>query len=134
MQSKYLSIHDILFILFPVLWLHLLSAAFFAPPLGAQEEDLTLFKRWMKYTDISNALYHHLTEQAFQLSDKRKDKIIEINFAADWKQHQKTVYETLLKIGGPFPPKTNYVIFPFNIGTFKKQQSKYESTLKRLKS
>ncbi len=78
----------------------------FVQPTNAQEEDLLLFKRWMKYTDISNALYHHLTEQAFQLLDNRKVKISAFNSEIDWQQHQKSVNETLLKIVGPFPPKT----------------------------
>ncbi|MBN2089529.1 acetylxylan esterase [candidate division KSB1 bacterium] len=88
-----------------VLWLLFLNGLL-VHPINAQDEDFTLYKRWMKYTDISNVLYHHLTDQAFQLLDNRKVKISELNSVADWKQYQKSVNETLLKIVGPFPAKT----------------------------
>ena len=39
-------------------------------PLLAQDEDLTILDDWLIYSDASNALYHHLVDQARGLLDQ----------------------------------------------------------------
>ena len=44
----------------------------------AQNEDLSVVKHWMKYSDASNSLYHHLSSQILQHLNKRSLEIEKI--------------------------------------------------------
>jgi len=70
------------------------------------------------YSDTENALYHHLTNQAIDLWDKRKLEISQLSSQADWQKRQNKVREILLKIAGPFPEKTS--LNPRIIGIIQK--------------
>jgi len=72
----------------------------------AQHEDLSVIKKWMKYSDASNSLYHHLSSQMFQHLNERTAKIEKLTTKNDWLKRQKKVRKTLLEIVGPFPEKT----------------------------
>ena len=43
------------------------------------QEDLNVFTRWLKYSDASNSLYRHLSNEAFHLLDSRKEKAAMLN-------------------------------------------------------
>ncbi|HET9487913.1 MAG TPA: acetylxylan esterase [Chryseosolibacter sp.] len=62
--------------------------------------------QWLHYTDASNALYHHLADEAYEHLEKRKKTIAAINSLAEWKQRQAWIKKTLLEVAGPFPAKT----------------------------
>ena len=72
----------------------------------AQNEDLSVIKKWMKYSDASNSLYHHLSFQMMQHLNKRSSEIQRITTKKDWLKRQKKVRDTLMEIVGPFPQKT----------------------------
>jgi dienelactone hydrolase len=72
----------------------------------AQNEDLSVVKKWMRYSDASNSLYHNLSSQIMQHLDKRTSEIEKLITKKGWLERQKKVRETLLKIVGPFPEKT----------------------------
>ena len=72
----------------------------------AQNEDLSVIKKWMKYSDASNSLYHHLSDQMIMLLEKRISEVSKLETKSDWLNRQKEVRETLFEIVGPFPPKT----------------------------
>ena len=72
----------------------------------AQQEDLKVIGGWMQYTDSPNALYHHLSSQAFEYLDKRSSEVGKIKTKEQWVERQKKVQKTLMDIVGPFPKKT----------------------------
>ena len=77
----------------------------------AQEENLRVLSDeargpWMQYTDASNALYHHLSAQAYQRLEQRAETVSKLKTQSQWRQRQKDVRNTLHDIVGPFPEKT----------------------------
>ena len=70
------------------------------------QEELDVLGRWHQYSDASNALYHHLTDQAYELLKQRADRIASIESPDQWQQQQEMIRETLMDIVGPFPEKT----------------------------
>ncbi|MCE5346529.1 MAG: acetylxylan esterase [Bacteroidales bacterium] len=74
--------------------------------LKAQNDLDVIRKNWLLYSDASNSLYHHLTDQAYVFLAKRESEIAKINSLDDWQQRQKWIRETLLDVVGPFPEKT----------------------------
>ena len=72
----------------------------------AQEENLKVIERWMQYSDSPNALYHHLSSQAYEYLYKRSSEVAKIKTKEQWVERQKNVHKTLMDIVGPFPKKT----------------------------
>ena len=71
------------------------------------QDDLDVIKnKWLKYSDAQNSLYHHLTDEAYDLLEKRTVTISGYKNLEDWQERQKMIRETLLDIVGPFPAKT----------------------------
>ena len=71
------------------------------------QNDLDVVKNnWLLYSDASNSLYHHLSDQAYILLARRESEIKGISSLAGWQERQKEIRETLLDIVGPFPEKT----------------------------
>ncbi|HUX58593.1 MAG TPA: acetylxylan esterase [Bacteroidales bacterium] len=83
-----------------------LVLSIFSTRVYAQDELDIISNKWLKYSDASNSLYHHLTGQAYLLLDQREQKIAKINSLDSWQQRQKYIRETLIDIVGPFPEKT----------------------------
>lgn len=78
---------------------------------GEQEEDLRVLHdpasgTFMAYTDAPNALYHHLMREATRHFDQRDAAVGALRTAADWRERQERVRETLLQVVGPFPERT----------------------------
>ena len=74
---------------------------------GIAQEDLQVIKsHWVQFTGGENALYRHLSNEAFDLLDKRDDAIRNISSLEEWKGRQVFVKEKLMEIVGPFPEKT----------------------------
>ncbi|MFH5833453.1 acetylxylan esterase [Halalkalibaculum sp. DA384] len=61
---------------------------------------------WIQFTDAHNALYRHLSEEAYDLLDKRSAYISDLQTLADWRERQQQVRAILEEITGPFSPKT----------------------------
>lgn len=72
----------------------------------AQDELDVVTNKWFEYSDAPNALYHHLTGQAYELLKQRADTISVLQTLAGWQQRQQWIRETLMDIVGPFPGKT----------------------------
>jgi hypothetical protein len=72
----------------------------------AQDELDVLKDNWLEFTDAPNALYHHLTGQAYELLELRSGKISGISTLNNWQERQKEIREILWDIVGPFPAKT----------------------------
>lgn len=73
---------------------------------AGQNETAVVKNSWLEYTDASNALYHHLSGQAYNLLKQRSDKISGINTFAGWERRQQEIRNILTGLTGPFPPKT----------------------------
>lgn len=84
----------------------LLIALLACSSVRAQEEDLAVVEDWMAFTDAPNALYHHLTGQAYDLLDERAKHIETLKTRAQWEHRQEVVRKTLTDVIGPFPEKT----------------------------
>src|SRR5690606_29473325 len=78
---------------------------FSAGQLSAQNE-LNVIGDWLTHTDASNSLYRHLSGEAFEHLEKRKQQVSKLNSLAEWQQRQEFVRETLNDIVGPFPNKS----------------------------
>ena len=90
-----------------ILFLMLANMCFlFKSHVIAQDENLRVFDRWLKYTDAPNALYHHCCDQAFQYLDKRASEVTKLKTKSQWLERQETTRKTLLDMVGPFPEKT----------------------------
>lgn len=61
---------------------------------------------WIAFSDAPNALYRHLSGQAYELLEERADAIAGLQTLSDWQQRQQEVRKRLKKIVGPFPGKT----------------------------
>lgn len=72
----------------------------------AEQEDLSVLSRWMRWTDAKNSLYHHLADQAIELLDERAARIANLETEEQWLKRQEEVRQTLARIVGPFPEKT----------------------------
>lgn len=110
---------------------NVLLCALFFPYFGALQaqevEDLNVISRWIQFSDAPNSLYHNLADQAYDLLEKRDDKIASLKTLADWQNYQKQIKQTLSDIVGPFPEKT-----PLNaivVNTIKKDRFKVENIL-----
>jgi len=74
--------------------------------LNAQKEDLKVIGSWLQYSDSPNALYHHLSSQAFEFLAERSAEVGKVTTKEQWTNRQKKVRKTLMDIVGPFPKKT----------------------------
>ena len=76
--------------------------------LYAQEEfdGLRGTHRWMSRTDAPNSFYKHIAQQAYNLLDKRSEKVSKISSLSAWKDRQEWLKTTLRDVVGPFPEKT----------------------------
>lgn len=61
---------------------------------------------WLHYSDSQNSLYRHITGQAYDLLNERKEMVTAPQNLADLKQRQEYVRETLMDVIGTFPEKT----------------------------
>lgn len=74
--------------------------------ISAQDELNVIKNNWLQYSDAPNALYHHITGQAYLLLAQRSGEIAGLSTLSEWQQRQKGIRETLFDIIGPFPEKT----------------------------
>lgn len=74
--------------------------------LNAQQET-DILGNWLQYKDSHNALYNFLSHHSYDLLEKRSVLIDDLHSPLDWKKRQGYVKETLNKIVGPFPEKTD---------------------------
>ncbi len=88
-----------------LIWLTLV-VGLAAPGYGADEEDPDIVHGWAGFTDVKNSLYHHISNQAYDLLDKRERAVAGIKTAEDWQARRRWVRKTLAEIVGPFPEKT----------------------------
>lgn len=70
------------------------------------QDDLTVIKGWLRFSDAHNSLYHYLSDEAYQLLRSRTEKIIQLHKPYEWKQRQKRMRQTIWNLLGPFPEKT----------------------------
>jgi dienelactone hydrolase len=61
---------------------------------------------WIHFSDAPNALYHHLTAEAYELLEKRNRSVAGLQSTGQWQQWQEDVRQILQDILGPFPGKT----------------------------
>ena len=73
------------------------------------QEDLNVISgttQWLQYTDASNALYHHLADEAYVHLEKRRSTLAAYRSINEWKERQQWIQRVLLESVGPFPEKT----------------------------
>lgn len=99
----------------------------------AQEDSLLVIssenrnKRWIRYSDSANALYHHISGQAFTHLEKRSGEVAKIRTIEQWRDRQAEVRKTFADIIGPFPEKA-----PLNVkitGVLHKDGYRVEKTI-----
>jgi len=97
MATKYYSFFKIIFVISVTLLINTKVIA---------QDDLNVIHSWIRFSDASNSLYHHLAGQAKDLLDKRASIIAGLHSLPDWQQRQKWIRKTIMDIVGPFPEKT----------------------------
>jgi hypothetical protein len=71
------------------------------------QDDLDVIKnKWLEFNDSQNALYHHLTGEAYDLLKQRAATVSGYKDLSDWQKRQERIRETLIDIVGPLPAKT----------------------------
>lgn len=73
--------------------------------LHAQENLKVLQDQWVHFKDAPNALYKHLTGEAYTILEQRDEEIGAISSLAEWKSRQEFIRQKLSKVLGPFPEK-----------------------------
>ena len=89
----------------------------------SQNNDFSILKGHLGYTDIENSMYHYFLDQAEACWKVRETEIASLKTKQDWQQRQDKVKELLQDIIGPFPQKT-----PLNskvLGVLKKTKLPY---------
>ena len=102
----------------------------FNNPVLAQKDLDVIKDNWLEYSDAPNSLYHYLTDQCYDLLDKRELSISKINTLAGWQERQNYIRETLTDIVGPFPEKTPLnakIVRTIDKGSYKVEHIIYES-------
>ncbi|WP_238325439.1 alpha/beta hydrolase family protein [Lunatimonas lonarensis] len=74
--------------------------------LMAQEDLKVIQNHWVNFKDGPNALYKHLSGQAFGYLEQREQALSQIQTAAQWRERQAWTKEKLMELVGPFPEKT----------------------------
>ncbi len=90
---------------FSIIFIAVLILCSFGRDANAQDEYQVL-ERWLQYSDSPNALYHHLTGDAYGLLDSREEKISGLDAPEQWQQRQTEMKQLLRKTVGLFPEKT----------------------------
>ncbi len=76
-----------------------------AGTIRAQEDLNVVRNEWLQYSDAPNALYHHLTGQAYELLETREEKVNRLQTEDEWRQRQREVRSTIWEILGSFEEK-----------------------------
>ena len=76
----------------------------------SSQDDLNVMQirgvNWLHWSDLPNALYKHITAEAYDLLEERAGMVSEIRSEEEWIERQKHLQATLAAITGPFPDKT----------------------------
>lgn len=72
----------------------------------AQEELNVIRKKWMKYSDAPNLLYHHVSDEALHLLEKEEREVSLVKSKAQWVARQRQKKEAIWNAIGKFGEKT----------------------------
>lgn len=89
------------------------------------QDELMAISGWHQFKDAPNILYEYLSQQAYDLLQTRKEKIMDVQNLAEWQQIQEQKRKTFLDIVGPFPEKSP--LNPRILRTIKKDGYKIEN-------
>jgi len=99
----------------------------FGSKVFAEQEELSVLSRWLRWADARNMLYHHLSNQAFEYLDERESIVNSLRTEGQWVRRQKEVRQTLMDIVGPFPEKTP--LNPRIVDTIQKDGYRFEKLI-----
>jgi dienelactone hydrolase len=109
----------------PRLIVLVLFASAFA--IGQEQEDLSVFWKWARWSNPGGLLITHLIEQADKYYDLRDREIANLKTKDEWLKRQDRVKAALLKIVGPFPEKAP--LNPRITGVIKKDGYRIEKLI-----
>jgi len=72
----------------------------------AQDDDLSVYNGWSYYGDMTNSLYKHLCNGAFDQIAHRKSVVDKLTTESDWRQYQAEIRGKLQSVMGDFPART----------------------------
>ncbi|EPR68462.1 hypothetical protein ADICYQ_2557 [Cyclobacterium qasimii M12-11B] len=70
------------------------------------QKELDVIKDWKGFSNAPNALYDHITDQAYGLLNERKIEVENLRSTDDWLKYQEKVKGSLKKVIGEFPART----------------------------
>jgi len=70
------------------------------------QNELDVIRTWIQFSDAPNALYHDLSDQAYNFLENRTNKISGFHSLLDWQNRQQWITKRLREIVGPFPERT----------------------------
>lgn len=70
------------------------------------QDDLSVLEDWLGFSDIENALYHHLAAEGSRQLGLRNRGVDDLVSRADWRRRQEEVRSRLRNAIGPFPERT----------------------------
>jgi len=76
------------------------------PTTSQAQNEFDVLPKWEQFRAEPNALYDHLTSQAYEHLAKRDQDIKKLRSLVDWQQRQKIARQKLREAVGPFPAKT----------------------------
>ncbi len=76
------------------------------PAMVFAQDDLNVMTNWRMYSDIENALYKSIAEEAYGMLDSREDRLSLMRTRATWELYRNNVRRKLADAFGPMPEKT----------------------------
>ena len=101
-QKRTRLVHFVFF-----LCMFLITGVLFAQPGSTkkEEENLNVFRQWIKWNNPGSMSLNHLTRQAEVYYHTRDKQISRLRTKSDWQKRQQFVKDKLKEIIGPFPKK-----------------------------
>ena len=87
------------------LFVFLTTGVLYAQPGSAkkEEENLNVFRQWIKWNNPGSMSLNHLTREAEDYYKIRDKQIANLKTKSDWQKRQQAVKDKLKEIIGPFP-------------------------------
>jgi len=96
----------------------------------AQDELDVIRGNWLHYNNATNALYQHLSTEAYGLLEQRVQAVSKLQSLGDWKKRQDWIKKSLMNVMGPFPERTPLnakVVRTVEKGDYKVEHIVFES-------
>lgn len=87
-------------------WFAAIAAVLLSAFPACAQDDLSILKSWRMYSDVENALYNSIADEAYRLLDERDSRLATLHTAKEWETYIDGVRTGLKRAFGPMPAHT----------------------------